>query len=65
MCSAWLAASKAAGIETVAMEAPLGLLLSVKDDVELDMIKRASILTNKVQDGDGMSANRITRDVFE
>lgn len=48
MCSGWMGAAKAAGIETVGVGSPLGLLLSVKDGVEVDMIKRAAILTNKV-----------------
>lgn len=49
MCTGWLAAAKEAGIETVDIGAPLGLLLSVKDPVEVDMVKRAAILSNKVQ----------------
>ena len=48
MCTGWLAAAKEAGIETVDIGAPLGLLLSVKDPVEVDMVKRAAILSNKV-----------------
>lgn len=49
MCTGWLAAAKGAGIETVDIGAPLGLLLSVKDPVEVDMVKRAAILSNKVK----------------
>eukprot|EP00752_Nemacystus_decipiens_P016325 g14600.t1 len=48
MCTGWLAAAKEAGIETVDVSAALGLLLSVKDPVEVDMVKRAAILSNKV-----------------
>lgn len=49
MCTGWLAAAKDAGIETVDIGAPVGLLLSVKDAVEVDMVKRAAILSNKVK----------------
>lgn len=48
ICSGWMAASKAAGVETTDVSSALGLLLSVKDDAEVEMVKRASILTNKV-----------------
>lgn len=48
ICSGWLAAAKTAGVETVETAPALGLLLSVKDSNEVDNIKRAAILTNKV-----------------
>ncbi|CAN0504866.1 unnamed protein product [Scytosiphon promiscuus] len=43
-----MAAAKAAGIETAEVSSALGLLLSVKDEQEVELVKRASILTNKV-----------------
>lgn len=49
MCSGWLGAAKAAGVEKVDVTPAMGLLLSVKDSIELDNIKRAAILTNKVR----------------
>ncbi|CAM9230410.1 unnamed protein product [Ectocarpus sp. 4 AP-2014] len=48
MCSGWIAAAQAAGIESVEVSSALGLLLSVKDATEVEMVKRAAILTNKV-----------------
>ncbi|CAM9636027.1 unnamed protein product [Scytosiphon promiscuus] len=48
ICSGWMAAAKAAGIETAEVSSALGLLLSVKDEQEVELVKRASILTNKV-----------------
>lgn len=48
ICSGWLTAAKGAGVDSVEVAPALGLLLSVKDSVELDNIKRAAILTNKV-----------------
>lgn len=49
ICSGWIAAAKAEGVEIVETAPALGLLLSVKDTNEIDNIKRASILTNKVK----------------
>lgn len=59
MCTGWQAAAKEAGIETVDIGAPLGLLLSVKDPVEVDMVKRAAILSNKVRYGSSVVAVRL------
>ncbi|CAN0523184.1 unnamed protein product, partial [Laminaria digitata] len=48
ICSGWLAAAKAGGVEVVETAPALGLLLSVKDPQEVELIRRAAILTNKV-----------------
>ncbi|CAM9902691.1 unnamed protein product [Ascophyllum nodosum] len=48
ICAGWIGAATAAGVESFEISPALGLLLSVKDSSELDNVKRAAILTNKV-----------------
>ena len=49
ICAGWIGAATAAGVESFEISPALGLLLSVKDSSELDNVKRAAILTNKVR----------------
>ena len=48
ICSGWIAAAKAGGVESVEIAPAMGFLLSVKDINELENVKKAAILTNKV-----------------
>jgi nucleosome binding factor SPN SPT16 subunit len=44
----WKKAAENAQVESIDCSLPLGKILCVKDDIELELCKRAAVLSNKV-----------------